>query len=278
MARKNIFELLKNTYNPSIELTNIIALFSTPFIKKYQIKDDRFYFSKKIEDFVSAHLFHTWKARGTCLDCSDMKQRLGFNGKIDISDTDTVITILEYYENILYLFVSKHPKITILPQIDDTLLMLMDNMRALRDHLNQERVIISEEEKVLLVPKDPAAIAAAETSSDEVAMAILKYNHASLKGNLSEKRNLLVNIAREYEPLLDNPPDGHGTLFSKTNGLLNCLHIRHNNATGKWEKTLPDNLEHWYDEVYQLLLLCKLESDNVERMKDVQTLLDGMKK
>ena len=139
------------------------------------------------------------------------------------------------------------------------------------------------DEIVLLLPKNPAATAVAEISSEDIALAILKYNHASLKGNLESKRKLLYQISLEYEPLLKAPIEGYKDFYDKTNGLLNTLHIRHNNTAKENNKNNiininEDELEKWYDELYQLLLFCILIKDNLERKKEVDEFLKEIKK
>lgn len=59
--------------------------------------------------------------------------------------------------------------------------------------------------------------------------------------------------------------------------LLNKINICHNNKEGKnalrYVANLTDEeLESWYDETYQMLLLSILELDNVERNKKVKEL------
>ena len=132
--------------------------------------------------------------------------------------------------------------------------------------------------KVILVPKDPAATAVAEIASKDVAFAILKYHHASLKGKIDEKRKLLLSIANEYEPLLNKQIDGFKEYFDKATNMLNNMNIRHNNKSGKNKKELiaqmsDEELESWYDELYQLLLFCILIKDNKERKDKIDDLL-----
>ena len=118
----------------------------------------------------------------------------------------------------------------------------------------------------------------AEISSKDVAFAILKYHHASLEGQIEEKRKLLLSIANEYEPLLNKPIAGFKEYFDKATNMLNNMNIRHNNKSGKNKKELisqmgNDELESWYDELYQLLLFCVLIKDNKERKDKVDDLL-----
>ena len=138
------------------------------------------------------------------------------------------------------------------------------------------------EEEVKEEVIDPIQDENIEISDEETAMAILRYNHHTLKGDLETKRHLLNSIAREYEPLLNNPIEGYIDFFKKTNGLLNNLHIRHNNIESVDNKNLvididDKTLEHWYDELYQLLLFCVLIDDNLKRKNDAGEFLKSLK-
>ena len=59
--------------------------------------------------------------------------------------------------------------------------------------------------------------------------------------------------------------------------LLNKLNIRHNNveeakAEAFTQQLSPEELEEWYDDTYQLLLLAFLEKDNMKRRQKVKDL------
>jgi hypothetical protein len=273
MIRKNIFEILKEQYNVKDEIFHISSLFESKLIHiRYQSYDE------SLEEYISEKIFQKWESRGTSINYADMRRRLGLDKPINYNDINQILNLLEYYENIIGLFLTNYKSDVRIIERSPNFNILLENIEKLLDHLHHEVLYIADEEKVLIVPKNPAGTAVAEISTEQTGIAILKYNHASMKGDVEEKRKLLVEIAREYEPILDKPPDGHATMFTKTNGLLNCLHIRHNNIEGKYSKELPDDLEKWYDELYQMLLLCVLLSDNVERMIEVQKLLDTMKK
>ena len=138
------------------------------------------------------------------------------------------------------------------------------------------------ENLIYLVPKNPSATAVAEISDEETAMAILMYNHRTLKGDLEAKRKILYSIAKEYEPLLSKPIDGFKDYFVKATNMLNNLDIRHNNKKGKHKNNLVvnlknDELEKWYDELYQLLLFCVLIKDNIERKNNIEEFLKNLK-
>ncbi len=234
MTRKNIFEILEEKYNIEEETRKISNLFNKiKFMNTNHLNfQSELYTIEKLVDAV----FSQWKQRGSCLNCTEMKEKLHLTQTV--SDSDNIINTLEYYSNILYIV--EH-KIDILANFPlrgcSEYQMLLENIDILIDHLHYEKLIFEEDEKVILVPKDPAATAVAEiSSSKDVAYAILKYHHASLKGQLDEKRRLLLSIANEYEPLLKKPIDGFTEYFDKATNMLNNMNIRHNNKSGKNKK------------------------------------------
>jgi hypothetical protein len=67
-------------------------------------------------------------------------------------------------------------------------------------------------------------------------------------------------------------------IFGNTNALLNNFYIRHGDEDNKNNiaKFSRDELENWYDELYQMLLLCVLLNDNSARMKKIDDLKIAM--
>lgn len=279
MTRKNIFELLKEKYNIEHEMNKITTLFYSQmfkYIDSYTYKQTIY----KIENIVDNRLLFAWKQRNSCLSCNEIKAKL--NLEYEYSRLDNVILILEYYENLIYL-VDRHMNLNkINYQIFQEYFMLKENIANLLDYINYEICTIEKDEKVLIVPKNPSATSVAEISNDETAMAILMYNHHTLKGDLEAKRKILYSIAKEYEPLLSKPIDGFKDYFVKATNMLNNLDIRHNNKKGKHKNNLVvnlknDELEKWYDELYQLLLFCVLIKDNIERKNNIEEFLKNLK-
>ena len=254
MARQDIFTIIKSKYNIEKEFNKINTLFCTALVV-YRNALDFKQIPFTIEDVINENYLLYWKQRGSNLSCQEMRENIGFDTK-DYSK-DNILKALEYYSNLIYYFELKYKNVNqILYQFYKEYYMLLQNIDILIEHLNYEKFIIAEEEKVLLIPKNPAATAVAEISSEETAFAILKYNHASIKGNLKEKRNLLNTIYLEYETILENPIENYKDFYNKATGLYNNLHIRHDNKTKKNNKNLvlnidDETLEKWYDELYQ---------------------------
>jgi len=284
MVLKSIFEILEEKYDIEQEFNVINRLFSEPNIITYeQYGEGKLV---PIEIAINSTCFYSWKQRRGCISLADMREKLELNNVSSVTKSD-MITYLEYFCNIIYLankklyYTSFHIQDS--HQKTQQFIMLEDNINILLDHLNYEKQIFEEEEKVILIPKNPAATAAAEISSKDTAMAILKYHHASLKGQIEEKRRLLLSIANEYETLLTKPISGFSDYFDKATNMLNNLNIRHNNKVGKNKKDYVANmkdedLERWYDELYQLLLFCILIKDNKERKNKITELLKMINK
>lgn len=281
MTRKNIFEFLKEKYNIPKEVNKIVKLYNSELLY-CNIGFAQGNYTP--EEIFERELLKNWKQRGSYLNCKEIKEALRIP-KFFTFETpiETILNTLEYYENISYLLVKK---LKIFDgyeyEVSDNFKILLENIQILLNYLNYEHKIFEDEEKVILIPKNPAATAVAEISDEETAMAILMYNHHTLKGDLERKRQLLNLIQRTYEPLLKNPIEGYNDFFKKTNLLLNNLHIRHNNFEEENNKNLvididDKTLEHWYDELYQLLLFCVLIDDNLKRKKEAGEFLKQIK-
>lgn len=283
MARKNIFEILESKYDIEKEFDVIMKLFAQPCIVIYPQYNQRQLIP--LENAINNICFYSWKQRHGCIDIADLRDKLDFNNR-QSSNKEDMIVCLEYCCNIIYLanrkfYYTSFP-VSGASQKTPQFIMLEDNVELLLNHLNYEKHVFDNEEKVILTPKNPAATAVAEISSQATAMAILMYHHGSLKGQLAEKKDILRRIAQEHEPILDKPIDGYTDYFKTANNMLNNLDIRHNNRAGKKKNALATNitdeeLENWYDELYQLLLFCVLIKDNKERKDKMTEFLKGLK-
>ena len=281
-GRKNIYELISENFDVNRELKNIKDLWRKRHIIEYHARYEHIYAADcTVESFVNTYYFSGWKARGFCISCSDMRTRID-QLEEGMSVEDKLISCLEYYTNILQLFISKaQPSDNYVCEckISKDLYILSQNLDLLIEKLNHHVIYDENLDFHYIVPKSAEAIAAAEISSDKTGLAILKYHHALLKGQLEEKRQILEAIATENEQLLKKPPQECKTLCDKTRGLINTMNIRHNNTKESevFAKLSPKEQEEWYDEIYQMLLLCILENDNIARMKKVKQMFKDMK-
>lgn len=278
MTRLNMFEILKEKYNINDEFSRILQLFNSDLVKgtwkNYTIEQ------------MSAVTFPKWLGRGTCINYQDMRKELGIDNVIKAyfqpSDVE-IILCLEYIVNIIALF-EKIKNTNYEYKVLSLYSMLVKNIDILLDYMHYQKYNIKDEEKIILIPKDPAAMTVAEQSSEDTALAILMYNHASLKGDLECKKEILRKIAKEYENLLKDGINGFSEYFDKARHMLNEFDIRHNNIDkGKSQHKLilkmsAKKIEEWLDELYQLLLFCVLIKDNVKRKKEIEEFLKILNK
>lgn len=127
----------------------------------------------------------------------------------------------------------------------------------------------------IFVEKSPAAIAVAESDlvPKELSYRIISYNHYSMKGQLEAKKSALVQLASLLEPKRGSLKKADKTLESDLFYLFNNLNIRHNNVdpadSAKYKPFIvqmkQEELEHWYDETYQMCLLAFLQLEQTER-------------
>ena len=133
----------------------------------------------------------------------------------------------------------------------------------------------------IFVEKDPAAIAVAEGEfiPESLSYRLISYNHYSMKGNLAENKTTLLDLANLLEPQRTILERIDKTFSSDLFYTFNNFHIRHNNIDQlgtKYKKPVGDlsdeQLEYWYDEVYQMCLLAFMRLEHIDRKKKFDSL------
>lgn len=235
-------------------------------------------------------MFKDWNGRKRCTCIEEFKKCLripsirfsisynGYNSTLEFTD---VLILLEYIENIIMLCIRATESFKLSFSGDFT--FLVEQMLHILDNINYECVSDPRNDGVILIEKNAAAMAAAEISEPEQAFAILQYNHFTLKGDLKAKKNILLELGNQFEAYRKTLSAYRSDLASDTSELLNNLDIRHNNRTKPSNGSNPnfkqyvfdmsdEDLEGWYDEIYQMLLLCILEKDHIERKYRIKEL------
>lgn len=145
--------------------------------------------------------------------------------------------------------------------------------------LQSRSSFFDDKEQVLIIESNPQVTAVAEIVDEELAVDILRYNHHTLKGAIREKKTILLVIASELEARKNELDIINRQLKDDIFFMLNNMNLRHNNVKqgDKNYKEIvatmqSDELENWYDELYQMMLLAMLELDNVARKEKVKEL------
>ena len=229
--------------------------------------------------------FIAFHFRGTCLSLDEFNDLHGFHFEKDPTNfnIDHLISLCEYIENLLIAYqcvsLSYPYEYGNMPT----------NLINVQFYLQQISQVI---EKIgymqagqngltIFVEKDPAAIAVAEGEfiPESLSYRLISYNHYSMKGNLAEKKTTLLDLANLLEPQRINLERIDKTFARDLFYAFNNFHIRHNNAdpqSPKFKKPIGDlakeQLEFWYDEVYQMCLLAILRLEHADRKKTFEAL------
>jgi len=125
----------------------------------------------------------------------------------------------------------------------------------------------------IFVDKDPTVIAVAELVDESLAYDVKAFIHKQTKGDLQKKKTILKFLADDIEPQRSKLNGINKTFAGNLFQMLQKF-VRHNNTDNSYIRRLsPAEIETCYDDIYQMWLLAKLEIDNIERKKRVETVL-----
>jgi len=283
--RKNIFEILSEDFDVEQEIRTIWQLFIRE-VKVY-IPDEYGLYIKEtvsIMDFVNSYSFANWKSRNRCVSPLDMMNRIGIDDCFvnNLSHfSDKVLLVFEFIINILARCEIAKKKLNY--TINKEYRILNENIVTFIEHFGYEMYSYKEEERIILIEKNSAAISAAEISEPEIAKKIIQYNHYALKGDIEAKKAILLALANEVEPQRKELDKVNSLLSEDLFFMLNNMNLRHNNVEPNDKNYKPfiatmdkNTLESWYDETYQMILLAKLLLDNVTRTVNIKALKNNI--
>ena len=280
--RKSIFELYKQNNTMERDFNRIRLLLDSNHgvvSKDFQGQDC------SVKD-IAADEFPQWKNRGRCLNYDDFLSTIGIERieKQAPYNENMFLLYIELTYNTWYMadaYVSCHSYYYRWGKDGIQLREMMDEVLS---EMNQKAYYDSETEQCLIGEDSPQITAAVEATEPETASQILHYNHRQLAGKISEKKGILQNLAKYLEGRESELKPINMQLFTDLNTAFNNLDIRHNNIVQrdssdykeKLAQMTPEELEKWYDDVYQLILLAILEMDNVDRRKRLRTLIQDI--
>ena len=228
----------------------------------------------ELEDSFSSFFF-----RGTCLTIEEFDRKHGINFAEDPENfsIDSLVSICEYIYNMLVAYQCSRDILYQAINVKFCLSQILTVIEAIGYMSAYEDGVI------IFVEKSPAAISVAEQMPVDVSYKVISYNHYSMKGNLDAKKNTLKMFTDMLEPKRQKLEGIDKTFASDLFYAFNNFNIRHNNVdpTGtKYKKPVGDltneQLEQWYDEVYQMCLLAFLRLEHVERKKNFDVLKDSI--
>lgn len=278
MSRMNIFDLLKENNSIEKDAKRLLALFNV-----YSYASLPMSVPLTLYQFVDEFCFNDWAGKGRCLDIRDFLETLGI-GDINYfypTDIDSLTKLIEIIYNFWFLATNYLDHSDELFKRYDTEETLKKQMDECLSEYNFKVFYIQDEEKCIIIEDVPQITAAAEVVDGETAIEIIRYHHRQLAGDVPKKRSILKTLGAYLEGRKTDIQKIDNNLYNTITGALNNLNIRHNNVNpnnkGTYKKAvaemLPEELESYYDEIYQLILFAILEMDNVSRLQDMKALI-----
>lgn len=272
MERKSFSQILKEA---SVDLRREYdRLYSMFCLQKYPNGTGEFVTLKEF----CGYNFINLPFRGTCISLDDFDDFYGYHFQRNPKDLDLnyLVSFCEYSYNLaLY----NQGIMFGMPVVNSNQPMPVYLQQVIKVIEIIGYMINSQNGVVDFVPKDQAAIAVAEIIDPNLSYKLIEYNHHTMKGNLVRKKETLLALADKLEPQRAKLCQINKTLESDLFFLFNNVNLRHNNAdpNGKAfhsyiEKMGAEDIERWYDEIYQMCLLAFLELDNVNRKESVKKL------
>jgi len=273
MSRNNIFKYLEEK-SADRRFDGIKKLAEGYCFVKHVHKYDEFgeeYYSsynKTIENVADDYMY-LWKSRHFIHNCYELRVESGVTEN-DYS-ANKMLLYLEYFSNLINLIDLKSDKEIYLERKE--YVMLKEDIEQLVSYLQHQLIYNDEDESVIIAEINPVATAAANLVDIEIAMKIFKYNHYLMKGDLKNKRDILLSIANSFESIKSELKKyNQAAIVDKVGFLLNNINIRHNNLEGSGKKEFTANmnekeLENWYDTAYDVLLLAILTHDYIKNVK-----------
>ena len=266
--RKSIFQIIKDNDDLGRKIQRIVQFFQTEQLVVLQTNSTKeAYTMKRVMD---EGLFKMWKQRGYCVDVDDFLDSLDFDKLSENDDMESFIIVVEIVYNFWMLIYTKIycGAIPNFKQVDCydflRIKMMLDEYLS---QCNHRAVHYPDKEKVLIIPDNEAVTAVAEIVDAPLDMEVLRYNHHSLKGDLNAKKSVLRNVGDALELRRKELRKVDSTLEAAIFHILNSMGIRHMNEKNEAHVVKVGNdLEYWYDELYQMMLLAFLRMDNVKRM------------
>lgn len=277
MARKNIFDIMSERFDLKQEIQRIKRLFEKEYVV-YSHEDMRHH---TLKIYMQEHGFFRWKNRGRCVDLDDYLLQLDFKQLYNTAEDniEDLFVLIEIVYNFWYIADNRNSCSYGSDEKAVNFRLLKKIMDDCLAQYNYKGEYFPELQQLIVVEDKPEITAVVEIVEKELAVEIIRYNHYALKGDLQNKKSILLSLASDLEPKRPDIKNINGPLEDGIFYILNNLNLRHNNTIAGdryYRQAVVDmdesTLEEWYDELYQMMLLAYLQLDNVERNRKVKDL------
>lgn len=234
-----------------------------------------------LETFADQKYFSSWKGNEDCKNTDEMRKGQNIDGILQSTEPseNEALTYLQYVLNIAELCRRSFSAGPIEGYDFDVkkYTELLTRIRTILKQLHYQSKYVAEKEYIYLVPHDPALDALDTESEDPVVTEITEYRSAALNGKPDRKREILKSLSNEIEGYEDNKSSQGVRLMQKIHFLEDGFNIFQKEDHPDYDvinKMTPDELETWYDRLFQLMVLRVLEHDSIDRIKEVDQLAD----
>lgn len=264
--RKNFAQILKNGK----------VDYKSEYKKLYELL-----FEKNLQDengeLCSVHMvfgefFTSFHFRGTCLSLQEFDEENGFNFPDPSRDTpkiEDLVLLMEYFYNMLMGYMGSQ-NMSFYSGINTQ--FLMQHILSVCDAIGYKQV--TEDGFAVFVEKNAVATAVAESDliPDDLSYKLITYDHHSMRGNIREKKAIILQLAGVIEGQRKKIHQTNPSLEDDLFFAFNNFNLRHNNCDPVSKKFKPTiaamdkkELEKWYDETYQMCLLALMEIEQADR-------------
>lgn len=277
--RRNIFDIASQNTTMASEVDRLISMAT----KEVTIRVDT-YEEKTLFEYFDEYCFEDWMQRGHFVDLDDFLKCIEFGNlkRSATEDVEAFLTLIELIYNVWVLVnvdVANDNKIGYKLEWEGNYYHLKKVMDDILGQYNYTAYVDKKNEKVLVIENTPGVTAVAEIVEPSLALEVIKYNHYALKGEIELKKSILLKMAQQLEPQRKSLHAIDSKLEDNIFFMFNNLDLRHNNRSANDKsykeyvaKMKKRDLEKWYDELYQMVLLAFLLLDNVDRTEKVKEL------
>lgn len=277
--RRNIFDIASQNTTMASEVDRLISMAT----KEVTICVD-IYEEKTLFEYFDEYCFEDWMQRGHFVDLDDFLKCIEFGNlkRSATEDVEAFLTLIELIYNVWVLVnvdVANDNKMGYKLEWKGNYYHLKKVMDDILGQYNYTAYVDKKDEKVLVIENTPGVTAVAEIVEPSLALEVIKYNHYALKGEIELKKSILLKMAQQLEPQRKSLHAIDSKLEDNIFFMFNNLDLRHNNRSANDKsykeyvaKMKKRDLEKWYDELYQMVLLAFLLLDNVDRTEKVKEL------
>ena len=266
ISEQNIFPNL-NLYEEYLKIEKVLSIMI--LAGTYWTNGTKSAPSYTIEDYLNKEAFSNWNLRGSFFSTTEMKNRI---------DEDWLLDYLQYARNCIDYFkrCTGRPGTAYISN-QNVLSAAISNIDMLANKLHAS-FIYDEINKEYFVVYTDAVAALVAVENPDINDSIIEYKKIDNRGDLTRKAEVLCTLYKTLESYSDLfKGTTYNNLYSDTKKLFNVSGVRHNVdkdaiACATFNKMNPEELEEWYDKIFNMFLSCMVIKTYLEDKPDIDAI------